>query len=916
MILDILYGIVVQPIQLLVELIFSVMYKIFYNPGIAIVFVSLVVQLLVLPMYKKSDAMQEQEREKQKKMKPWIDHIKKNFQGDERFMIMQTYYRSENYNPLSTIKGSLSLLLQIPFFIAAYNYLSNLAALEGASFLLIADLSKPDQMLHFGGITLNLLPILMTLFNVIAGIIYTKGFPIKDKIQTYGLAAIFLVLLYDSPSGLVLYWTLNNLFSLVKNIFMKVIKNVRRGINIVAALFGVAVFSYSYIFVGITSKKRLVFMLLIVLICFMPTILTVISKLTKKNSKEKQVNLISDEEKKKKNKEITVIFNLSSVVLTLLLGVTIPMSVIGASPAEFVSDSYGPIGLIIRTLAVYVGIILLWVRIFYMLSSDKGKKLFAFGTSALAVIAAINFYGFGRQLGTLSTYLTYDILPEFSTVLKAVSLILVVVVGIIMYLLLQKKQIIIKRVCQIGVLTLSVLAVYGSVNIVRETPQKESTTANSNYEKILPLSKNGQNVIVFMVDRAISGFLPYFMNEKPELKEMYDGFTYYPNTVSFAALTNMATGPLFGGYDYMPSKVNERSDMSLKDKQNEALLVMPKLFSNNDFTVTVTDPPYANYSKGIDVSLFDRIEGAKGYQTIGMYADSTKSLFKSSYEGKQKHNFIYYSAMKACPVALQSLVYNNGEYYSTEPDMNVSPGFINNYTVLTNLANITEIKDDSSNNFLMMQNETTHEPVKLQQPGYTLVPRISGDPRGDLSKYTLNGETVHVESELQISHYDTNMAALLRIGEWLDFLKKEGVYDNTRIIIVADHGRQLEQFDSLNHLGEAGLEDLDAEAYNPLLLVKDFNAKGFTTSDEFMTNADVPALAVDGIIKNPVNPYTDNKISTDAKHTEELLITTSGNWTLDNHNGYTFNTSDGYWYSVRDNIFDKNNWKKVRKGEE
>lgn len=43
MILDILYGIVVQPIQLLVELIFSVMYKIFNNPGIAIVFVSLVV---------------------------------------------------------------------------------------------------------------------------------------------------------------------------------------------------------------------------------------------------------------------------------------------------------------------------------------------------------------------------------------------------------------------------------------------------------------------------------------------------------------------------------------------------------------------------------------------------------------------------------------------------------------------------------------------------------------------------------------------------------------------------------------------------------------------------------------------------------------------------------------------------------
>ena len=44
----------------------------------------------------------------------------------------------------------------------------------------------------------------------------------KDKVQTYGLAAVFLVLLYQSPSGLVFYWTLNNLFSLIKNVFYRI----------------------------------------------------------------------------------------------------------------------------------------------------------------------------------------------------------------------------------------------------------------------------------------------------------------------------------------------------------------------------------------------------------------------------------------------------------------------------------------------------------------------------------------------------------------------------------------------------------------------------------------------------------------------------------------------------------------------
>ena len=63
--------------------------------------------------------------------------------------------------------------------------------------------------------------LLMTLINIVSGIIYTKGHPLKSKIQVYGLALVFLVLLYHSPSGLVFYWLLNNVFSLVKNIFYK-----------------------------------------------------------------------------------------------------------------------------------------------------------------------------------------------------------------------------------------------------------------------------------------------------------------------------------------------------------------------------------------------------------------------------------------------------------------------------------------------------------------------------------------------------------------------------------------------------------------------------------------------------------------------------------------------------------------------
>ena len=80
----------------------------------------------------------------------------------------------------------------------------------------IKDLGAPDGLIVIGGIAINLLPILMTLINVISSALYLKGFPLKTKIQLYGMAAFFLVFLYNSPSALVFYWTLNNLFSLIK----------------------------------------------------------------------------------------------------------------------------------------------------------------------------------------------------------------------------------------------------------------------------------------------------------------------------------------------------------------------------------------------------------------------------------------------------------------------------------------------------------------------------------------------------------------------------------------------------------------------------------------------------------------------------------------------------------------------------
>lgn len=57
-------------------------------------------------------------------------------------MILQTYYRQNHYKPTYVLRGAISLLLEIPFFIAAYRFLSNLQLLQGASFGPIHDLAR------------------------------------------------------------------------------------------------------------------------------------------------------------------------------------------------------------------------------------------------------------------------------------------------------------------------------------------------------------------------------------------------------------------------------------------------------------------------------------------------------------------------------------------------------------------------------------------------------------------------------------------------------------------------------------------------------------------------------------------------------------------------------------------------------
>lgn len=904
--LAILRSVFLGPLKLLFEVIFHVAYGVVNNPGYAIIFLSLAMNVLVLPLYRRADAMQEQARITEDKLHDGVAHIKKTFSGNERMMMLQTYYRQNNYSPTNAFRGSVSLLLEIPFFMAAYQFLSHLELLLGVRFGPIADLGAPDQLLTVFGHSVNLLPILMTGINFVSSAIYLRGFPRKTKLQLYALALFFLWFLYSSPSGLVFYWTLNNLFSLGKNIFYK-LKHPKRVLSILTALLGIGVI---VLYFGAARFGLPAFRRRIVLFAgcalLLPSVLYFLLPRLHRQTKTREPQ---------PNRRL---FFLAALFLTVLAGLLIPSTYVAACPEDYVDAShfYNPLWYVVSAAALSAGTFLLWFGVFYWLASPRGKVIFERAACVFCAVGAIDYMFFGRNLGFVSSTLQFENGLVFSRTETLLNLLAVAAVAAAVLFLVKKWPK--KLVLVLTALTVAMAGMTG-MNSIQTARTVNSVTQEDSSSPHFTLSTTGQNVVVLFLDRGLGEDFPYLIQEKPELRDAFDGFTYYSNVVSFGGHTNYGAPPLMGGYEYTPVEMNKRSSESLVDKHNEALKVMPVLFSQNGFDVTVCDPPCANYRVIPDLSIYDDYPEIHRYNTKGYFGDdaSAEQIIENN-----NRNFFCFSLMKLLPVATQYTFYDSGNYHRAEridlagasyqvvENSSVAYGldkeFLDSYFVLTNLDYMTQISEEEQNHFLFLCNETPHAVTLLQEPEYVPA-RVVDNTEYDENhsdRFTLDGETLQVNEPGQMAHYHVNMATMQQVAAWLEYLKASGVYDNTKIILVSDHGYYLYQSEIFQYPEHIST---DAANFFPLLMVKDFNAHGFSVSDEFMTNADVPTISCDGVIENPVNPFTGKPINNAEKTAHgQLIVISHEGWDIKENNGNTFLPCS--WAMVTNNIRDRNDW--------
>lgn len=898
-----IYSLIITPIIIPIETAFVLFFNIFDNYGLAIISMSVVVSFLTLPLYHYAELLQKKEREVRQQLEPSKQRIKDAFVGDEQYMMLSTLYRQQGYHPLYVLRGSIGLLIQIPFFIAAYQFLSHLPQLQGQSFLFVDDLGVADSLFQFGRYTINFLPLVMTFFNVLAGIVYTKGFPLRDKIQIFGISGLFLVLLYNSPSGLLLYWTVNNLFSLVKAAFYR----MRRPLLVLYIIFiagSIALVSLIFkIKPNLVLLKRMILLGAIALVVLIPLIVIIIRRF-----QETVLSGFSSD----KSQMLRVLI-LSALLLAILGGITIPAQLIESSPIEFsfLGSVESPIGYLLNNLLVFSGLFLLVPLLIFGLSSQKGKSLLAYALSVLSIGAVLNVFLFKGEYGMISNLLVFDdstkLAPDIVNSIVPVIVFISVALGTV-FLISKGNKKTLTTILAILFISISGSGLYATIQIQRAFKDhkanlihnKQFETSEGSDEFLFSLSRKEDNVIVLFLDRAISSYLPVVFDQFPHLYEQFTGFTYYPNTISFGAETISGAPPIMGGYEYTPDAMNMRKNERLVDKHNEATLVLPRIFANEGFRVDVFEPPFPNYKWADDFTAF------RPYPDIGVHGifDRFTLRYKMDHEAELalgeletsdviQSRLPLYSLLRMSFPVLRTMLYDHGLYYRMKARNQSLEAFLNQYAALYYLPETTNI-DDGAGSYIFLVNNTTHEPTYLQAPDYV--------PTGTLTDVT-TPLLRDVYGDLEQTLYHVNAAALLRVGIWLEFLKSSGVYDNTRIIIVSDHG----SIATTPAFKDFSANNRQYSVYNALLLVKDFNSSDLLrTDDEFMTNGDVPMLALEGIVDEPKNPFTDEKMQNHVFKDEVNVYTVP--WSPKDSGNTQFNFTLNRSFTVRDNIFDEDSW--------
>lgn len=964
-----LEAVFVRPIEALLSFLFAAFVGVTGSYGAALILLSVAVTVLTLPLYYLAERWKLQEQAVQRTMARDLASIRRHYTGQKRFYLIRNLYRLHGYKSVYALRTSLGLLIQIPFFFAAYAYLSSFAGYAGSRFGFIADLGRPDGLLW----GVHLLPFVMTAVNIVSSLMYTRLRSVSDAVQLLGLSLFFLVVLYDRPAGLLVYWTMNNVLSIPKNALFARILPAPAAAGEDSGSAAVSLASTIRAALGPANRDLLLFVLTVTLLALQRAwqlrfdrsfkyailITGLIACVLSVLLLIRAIRRPAEERPRPKLLAVGLLWALFAAAAYLLffarrqnayisnpniklINVLVLDAIIWKAAVGLIPRPDLRLGdqlsqarlqpLFVAALAFFLAYLLVFspALVFFSAPQDVGMRLGELllrNASAALLLVLAGWALFSRlrrpaQIGALEVVVSsllialaynylfpgdYGILDELRLekdhLLASASLprflLDVVVIAIACAAargLVRRRPAVLAPALIVLTAALAVQATVKGVRTDRSAFVLESAGESAELPpeaaRVHSFSRHGTNVIVLVADMFNGNYMERLLAEAPEVRSRLDGFVWYRNTLSISSATVTSMPSMLAGWRHAPEALNERPETG-RQKYERALreLLDPTIAGGRD--VSIVDFMYLDVPRVNAEAYQGRLAVSRSSSYVGYW--SRRRGISAAEEGSAKNRLLaMVAAFQSAPYMLKAAIYDSGSWLIFRRSYQfrkMAGNAAKTYAYLDLLPEMSSAASPAST-FKLIHTQFTHEPFGVTRAG-TIIDNEFPDP---VTRSFVDGASAYYSAKKMVDF----------LLAWTAWMKSEGVYDNTMIVMVSDHGNNA--MDSGLKL-PPGLDNLltrwEVSKSNALLLVKRFAATGpLRIDNRFLSNADTAA-----IVAGAIGSAASGEDLTLREPQPGRVLTYSryyGNWTsfmAEKQNRLSV-------YEVKDDMYVPQNWRK------
>jgi len=392
------------------------------------------------------------------------------------------------------------------------------------------------------------------------------------------------------------------------------------------------------------------------------------------------------------------------------------------------------------------------------------------------------------------------------------------------------------------------------------------------------------------------------LEQEPNLATRLDGFTWYPRTIAAGENSIAGVHPIFGGYDYLPREMNARG-LPLRGISAESFSILPFNFRRMGYRVNAVNPHGLGFTIEGDCSFLD-VDGVNCTHVPPSVTKEMAEDYGMPMSVLSESNYVdllsLLGLMRSAPYSLKAVLYARGPWRPFR--YHAAGTTFRQWAELKSLPDLTSV-DSAGSTYNQIFNILPHEPYFLNEACFPV--------RSELDVSDQRLEALGYPSLFAYQHAIGARCSLLLVADYFEWLKSVDVYDNTKIVIVSDHGIVGPVEDPSSRARAGGTTDEIFVRSRSVLFVKEAGAHGpLQTSEEFLPNAEVPRIVCEEI-GGCVNPFLGNRrIATDGRDDPFYVASVPWQFSLQDPDGFVIERE---MEMVGRDPYDRKGWREVRR---